>query len=166
MLNKLLTWLLLANIVCAGSAFCQLDSNKRPPLKPGMILGELVAGTAVGILGFFTTYVVYSKIIKAHDQKSWPYQVGYGLGVTYGVIGVGNRGGETGSFLATAAGSALGTYLITADGYVSFDSVSLFVVPVFAVIGYNLTRKYSPVAVIPIYDLKNKKLAFSASVRF
>lgn len=162
MLKKILCTIIFATQLTSSHLFAQTENKEKPPLRPGKVIGELAAGTFIGFLGGFAAYKIQDLAAKPTVRG---FQIGYGLGVTYGVIAVGNRGGESGSFLATAAGSAVGVLLVFSDPE-SFASIGWIVTPVCATIGYNLTRKYDAIALNPFYDPYSMTLALSAGFRF
>ena len=114
-------------------------SPVKPPLRSGRVIGEILAGTGVGIVGGITGYGLgriiagepeYGDDIGVYLVYLGMASVGYFLGVPAGVYLVGNNGNETGSFGAAFFGNLL------------FG-------PIGATIGFNMTRRYK---LPPVYE--------------
>ncbi len=131
-------------------------AGERPPLSPVRVAGELLAGGIGGLAGFAPPLIL---CIGAETSEGlWPaycLPVTYPLFTTAGVYLVGCIGDETGSFLATLAGSSLGAVagiIVFVGGLEVFESDTLLPYIVLttsllpsagAVIGFNLSRKYN-----------------------
>jgi hypothetical protein len=79
----------------------------------------------VGIVGAIAGAYIYWE-----DDNVWVILVGWAIGSSVGVYLVGNVEDETGLFLATLAGSILGTPFLLVGS------------PISATIGFNMTRRY------------------------
>ena len=141
-MNARLVVLSLAFLLSAAPSYAEIaattpsrESNfradERPPLDE-RILYELLAGTALGFGGAYGGLLLSFTIHGfSWDGPSWWYAPVCGvLGSAIGVYAAGHIGNQTGSFLATLAGSAIG---IWAWG---------FGAPVCATVAFNLTRRY------------------------
>jgi len=150
--------------------------GKKPPLNVGRIIGEILAGVATGIatglagafIGLFVGGFVNALGVHAEEWAAGvilPYAMGgtliaYTLGCPIGVYLLGKRGNKTGSFLATIAGSILGTVTWLCVFYIGPLVIARFIMiiarfimivglpilplggPIGATIGFNLTRRY------------------------
>jgi hypothetical protein len=128
------------------------QSRQKPPLRADRIAGEILVGI---ILGFATLPVIYIINIMIFGKSDFSGSVGglhafaflgiliflfpplYVLGCAIGVSLVGDRGEQTGSFLAALGGGFLGLIVILLKWPLAFLTV-----PIMAALGFNLTRKY------------------------
>jgi hypothetical protein len=142
------------------------QSRQKPPLSVARIACEILAGTVIGFI--ITLPVVYVLVARsAGDCFGIGKLIGaatgflivpplYTFAVVVGVYLVGNRGYQTGSFLATLVGGLLGVP-VTALLYIDIDMVGdmmlgiakivlwtlvFLAVPIIATICFNLTRRY------------------------
>lgn len=118
----------------------------RPPLSPLRVGAEFVAGTVV----FPPTImaVAFSPIGGGPYDSAGRTVVAFAAGTlatSLAVKLIGSAGNETGSFLATLAGTAIGTGLAVAvSSAVQHDAAvgTLLLIPIGATIGFNMTRRY------------------------
>ena len=118
------------------------QNRQKPPLSVGRIAGEILAGTATGLvvalpLAYVTGFLlVYEDLLV--DEVSGFAALGvlakfaaifayvfpplYGLGSAVGVYLPGSRGKQTGSFLLTLAGGFLGGLVMVILVFTSGDS--------------------------------------------
>lgn len=141
--------------------------KRRPPLGPGRVTGELVAGAAfggvfalAGLTAGATAADAYGHVDRdgACDAlcAELDHQgrvekgaligaaIAYPLGTGLGVAWVGNAGKQKGSFGAAIGGSYLGALAGALVGEAAGNSVIGFLVgaPIGATIAFNGTRKY------------------------
>ena len=110
---------------------------EKPPLNGGRIASEILSGTGLGFLGYILRW-------RIGDPSIVGDVVGLTFGSSLGVYIVGNIGNETGSYLATLAGSACGTgisYILYVYDIYNIFSVSL-PPSILGTIGFNLTLRY------------------------
>jgi len=128
------------------------QSHKKPPLSVVRIAGEILAGTLLGFVGLPVVYIINIMIFGKSDYSGsvgglhafaflgilvFLFPPLYVLGSAIGVSLVGERGNQTGSFLASLGGGLLGLIVIPVQWPLAFLTV-----PVMASLGFNLTRKY------------------------
>jgi hypothetical protein len=106
------------------------QNHQKPPLSVVRIIGEILAGTATGLVvalplacvtgsllsGFLRVdevsgFVALGVLAKFATISAYVFPPLYGLGSTVGVYLVGSRGNQTGSFILTLAGGILGGLL-------------------------------------------------------
>jgi hypothetical protein len=136
-----------------------LERDETPPLSGARVAGELLAGGALGIIvGGIGGAALGARISKSFEGGLLSGMAGMTLLAPVGVYLAGNSGDETGSFGAALGGSALG--LVAGLGAVALASggggnagvevlagVLFLAAPTIgATIGFNLSRKYKPVA--------------------
>ena len=150
-----------------GKAMCESinvenkkQNHQKPPLSVGRIAGEILAGTALGLVALLVVHVTCIVLVDKGCYAAFGFLAFfaiffpplYGLGSVVGVYLVGSRGKQTGSCLATLAGGFAGTFVMTAVLF-SFLIVLLgaerillapvlLIPPIFATIGFNLRRRY------------------------
>lgn len=172
------------------SGIADAENEEREDGKPNLnairIGGEFLAGGVAGITAALAPVPVMYKIFR--DKEAEGASVGiylgctlaitYPLGNALGVYLVGNIGDESGSFLATLAGSYIGELV----GAVLFMQVMgsegdmhwlhvikpFLAAPIGATIAFNLTRKYKssansnggPSRAAPAFRLDLMKMKF------
>jgi len=143
------------------------QSLQKPPLSVIRIVSEILVGM---LLGFTALPVVYIINIMLFGKSDYSGSVGglhafaflgilmflfpplYVLGCSVGVSLVGDRGEQTGSFLATLVGGLIGAFCVFIPSLILFTGgkevllVSLlpllFIPSGMATVGFNLTRRY------------------------
>jgi hypothetical protein len=107
----------LALVLLMGSALPLAAQQARPPLSAGRVAGELVAGTYVGIGGYFVGRFAGERMadILGAERDATIRTVGLASGVlvaglaTAGTVyGIGNIDNQTGEFSATYLGTGVG----------------------------------------------------------
>ena len=127
------------------------QNREKPPLRVGRILGEILAGGALGFaLGFGGVYLGYWIAGGEDVEYAWGIIIGGSLGASIGsalgVYIIGSIGNETGSIGATFLGSVLGVglgwvaLLVGGESILAYMSVAI--PPILACIGFNMTRRY------------------------
>jgi hypothetical protein len=114
-----------------------LGSNvdEKPPLDE-RVAYELLAGTALGFVGFATGVGGYVALgSPGPDAAGATFLIlsavfGSVIGNTIGVYSAGHIGNQTGSFTATLVGSAIGVWAFWIGA------------PIGATIAFNMTRRY------------------------
>ena len=145
------------------------NKNQKPPLSIARVTCEILAGTVLCIVALLVVcgicIVLFGRpktgghgselaIVGIFTMFIFVFPPLYVLGGAVGVYLVGSRGKQTGSFLLTLPGGFLGLLVIVILAFVGKDSsvgtrekiviwgfLSL-IGPIFATIGFNLTRKY------------------------
>jgi hypothetical protein len=126
---------------------------EKPPLRVGRILGEILAGGALGLaLGYGGAYLGYLIAGGEDEGLEWASgliiggSLGATIGTALGVYTVGCIGDETGSLGATFLGSILGVGLGWVALLVGEESIltyiSIAIPPISACVGFNMTRRY------------------------
>ncbi len=145
---------------------------QKPHLSRVRIVGEILAGTATGFAIELPVIVLYVVLVANKEKFDWFFRVlvaegiivcgffTYGLASAVGVYLVGSRGKQTGSFQATLACGFLGGFvmllmrpIVHAASRVLIVGVEQvvpwalwvlvsFIPPIFATLGFNLTRRY------------------------
>jgi hypothetical protein len=130
--------------------------NAKPPLDQSRVIREIALGT----LGSWIAAIFLAS--TTDDLPNWLSNSlvfsGIVLGSSAGVYIIGDTDTETGSFLATAIGSSIGTIVITSlvvymqkttvhssEGNINILFLACLGSPlpsVFGSIGFNMTRKY------------------------
>ena len=147
------------------------QNRQKPPLSVGRIAGEILAGTATGLVvalplacvtGFLLVdevsgFAAFGFLATFAAIFAYVFPPLYGLGSAVGVYLLGTRGKQTGSFILTLAGGFLGgllTLLMISIGINLSDELILIVFllfwsllvllipPILATIGFNRTRRY------------------------
>jgi len=136
------------------------QESGKPQLNAIRIGGEFLAGGVAGISAALVPVPVMYKIFRdkeaegAHVGIYWgcTLAITYPLANTLGVYLVGNIGDESGSFLATLAGSYIGELVggllflqvMGSEGDVHWLHIikPFLAAPIGATIAFNLTRKY------------------------
>jgi hypothetical protein len=126
------------------------QNRQKPPLSVGRIAGEILAGTATGLVvalplacvtGFLLVYedllvdevsgfAAFGFLATFAAIFAYVFPPLYGLGSTVGVYLLGTRGKQTGSFILTLAGGFLGgllTLLMISIGINLSDELILIV---------------------------------------
>jgi hypothetical protein len=141
--------------------------SSRPPLGPGRVTGELVAGTAfggvfalAGLTAGATTGDAFGRMNRdaacddacaelARDSRAEKgaligAAIAYPLGTGLGVAWVGNAGKQKGSLGAAIGGSYLGALAGALVGEAAGNGMIGFLVgaPIGATIAFNSTREY------------------------
>lgn len=107
----------LVLVLLLATALPLAAQQARPPLAPGRIAGELVAGTYVGIGGFLVGRFAGERMadILGAERDATIRQVGLtsgvlvaGLATAGTVYGIGNIDDQTGDFAATYLGTGVG----------------------------------------------------------
>jgi hypothetical protein len=107
----------LALVLLMGSALPLAAQQARPPLSAGRVAGELVAGTYVGIGGYFVGRFAGERMadILGAERDATIRTVGLtsgvlvaGLATAGTVYGIGNIDNQTGEFSATYLGTGVG----------------------------------------------------------
>jgi hypothetical protein len=160
----------------AMCASINVDSEKqthqKPPRSVGRIAGEILAGSALGLVALLVVYavswiVLVAAILPLASTGEWPETkwagIGLltmfvivfaplnGLGSAAGVYLVGARSKQTGSFSLTLVGSCVGGFVVAT--FVAFSLFSkrpkivllallLLIPPILATVCFNLTRRY------------------------
>lgn len=113
---------------------------EKPPLRGRRILGEILAGGALGYALGYGGAELFAGGLGAVLGGS----LGASIGSALGVYIIGSIGDETGSFGATFRGSILGMGLVWAA--ILFRTplayMSIVAPPILACIGFNNTRRY------------------------
>ena len=137
------------------------QNRQKPPLSVGRIVGEILAGLALGLVALLVLYVTGIVLIGKGEQTGSIGQLAalgfvaifitvfpplYGYGSAVGVRLLGSRGNQTGSFLLTLAGGFVGglvvvVILLMEPGFLMLCS-TLLIPPVLATCGFNLRRRY------------------------
>ena len=123
---------------------------EKPPLHVGRILGEILAGGALGFaLGFGSASLGFVTAGGELEDAGWAWaggSLGASIGSTLGVYFIGSIGNETGSIGATFLGSILGVGLGWVALLVGEESIltymSFAIPPILACVGFNMTRRY------------------------
>lgn len=126
---------------------------EKPPLRVRRILGEILAGGALGYaLGYGGAYLGAAVTGGGEELFAgrlwWGAVLGGSLGASIGsalgVYIIGSIGDETGSFGATFRGSILGMGLVWAAILLRtpLAYMSIAAPPILACIGFNNTRRY------------------------
>ena len=148
---------------------------KRPPLSLKRIAGELLWGDFCGWAGLLGGVIIANKIISPKkDSFDFPSNkamyVGYSTGVlcmSAAVSQIGNKGNERGSFWGALGGSLVGvglTAVILKDNMNPYPL--LLTIPVAcSTIGFNLTRSYKDVAVLPTYNVQNRAMSLTLIIK-
>lgn len=121
---------------------------ERPPLSPGRVVGQLAAGVLGGAVGALALGLGLSAASRDADN-GWGelagavvgVVVGYPIGATGGVYLAGRSGRQTGSGLATFAGSVVGALAGAALAEQTEGISYVALVPIGATVGFNLTRR-------------------------
>ncbi|MBW7989158.1 MAG: hypothetical protein FVQ84_03955 [Planctomycetes bacterium] len=137
------------------------QNRQKPPLSVGRIAREILAGTALSLVALLVVNVIGFVLVgKGKDEYAgfgfltilltlFPPLNGWISAV--GVHLVGSRGKQTGSFLLTLAGGFVGglvafvallSLLWIRVEIVLLAPLLLLIPPIFATLGFNLTRKY------------------------
>jgi hypothetical protein len=107
----------LAFVLLLSSALPVAAQQARPPLAAGRVAGELVAGTYVGIGGYFVGRFAGERMadILGAERDATIRTVGLtsgvlvaGLATAGTVYGIGNIDNQTGEFSATYLGTGVG----------------------------------------------------------
>lgn len=125
----------------------------KPRLRVGRILGEILAGGALGLaLGYGGAYLGYVIAGGEDEGLEWAWgliiggSLGASIGCALGVYTVGSIGDETGSIGSTFLGSVLGVGLGWVALLVGEESIltyiSIAIPPIGACVGFNMTRRY------------------------
>jgi hypothetical protein len=124
--------------------------GEKPPLRGDRILGEILAGGALGFaLGLGGAYL--GTVIDGGDVLHgglWGAiiggSLGFSIGSALGVYIIGSIGDETGSIGATFRGSILGMGLawVAILLRTPLAYISIAAPPILACIGFNNTRRY------------------------
>jgi len=145
------------------------QAHQKPPRNLGRIACEILTGAATAAaLAYSSLYVVgYGAKSAGWGGGQMDglavlailfYVVPpvYVVGCAVGVYFIGRRGNETGSLLATLGGSLLGLFVMAIlyfyvkaaeDMMIGIEKIVLWplvflAAPIFATLGFNLTRKY------------------------
>ena len=157
------------------------QSHQKPPLSFIRIAGEIIAGEATGATAAAIAYLLFWVVCHVAKGESvgggsmcditlWDLVIQgimvlfvpavYGLGCAVGVYFVGNRGNQTGSFLATLGFGLIGAFfmlimlfpvvLLSPALIVGVENIVRwalwvlvsFIPPIIATLGFNLTRRY------------------------
>ncbi len=137
---------------------------QKPPLSVGRIAGEILAGTAGGLVALVSVYAV---LIRSYDPSGEPsdavifcmfvcvFPPLHGLASAVGVYLVGNIGEQTGSFLPTlgcafpgacVALAAMSPFAMAPEFLMGIEKIVLwasvlFTAPILATLGFNATRR-------------------------
>lgn len=153
----------------------------KPTLSVARIAGEIIAGEATGATAAAIAYLFFWVVCHVAKGESvgggsmcditlWDLVIQgimvlfvpavYGLGCSVGVYFVGNRGNQTGSFLATLGFGLIGAFfmlvvcfpmaLLSPELIVGVENIVRwalwvlvsFIPPIFATLGFNLARRY------------------------
>ena len=143
------------------------QDHQKPPRSLSRITGEILAGTAMGLV-IVLLPVAYGLVANSDGDC---FGVGkliaavtgfliippvYALANVLGVYLVGSRGNQTGSVLATLGGAFVGVlvmYLLFVSIFMVGDMMleiekivlwplAVFAVPIIATLGFNMTRRY------------------------
>jgi hypothetical protein len=136
------------------------QNRQKPPLSLTRIIGEILAGTALGLVALLFVYIAGIVLVDKGEYAVFGFlsiffiffPPLYVLGSAVGVYLLGTRGNQTGSFQATLGFSFLGglfmavvLYLflivLTQAERILLAPVLLFS-PVLATYGFNLRRRY------------------------
>ena len=124
-----------------------------------------MAGTVLGLVVLLAVYVTGIILVGEVEQLATRGFLAvfilvlsplYGLGSAVGVYLVGNRGKQTGSFLATLGRGFLGVFVMVLLGYCASAAGDMMLgiakivlwplvflaSPIMATLGFNLTRRY------------------------
>jgi hypothetical protein len=141
------------------------NQNKKagpqiPPLNPGRITLEVAGGVLGGCSSFLITMWPLVYLVNTGDTSSehasdviaYSFPIGYTLAGASSVFLIGNIGDQTGSYWATLGAASLMTIVSVAScnfdsKHSSLYSSFSFLAPVWATIGFNLTRKYKKSAI-------------------
>ncbi|MDD2891328.1 MAG: hypothetical protein PHE49_11935 [bacterium] len=131
------------SIFSPGIRLEKLGTETQPPFNSSKVLIEIAYGTLAGglcgLLGIIAADAVTPDKPDdiQHSDASGElmtivvgFIVGYPIGSAIGVYWAGSSGDETGSFIATMAGSILGTLLFVLPA------------PIGATLAFNATRRY------------------------
>jgi len=143
------------------------QTHQKPPLSIGRIAGEIFAGIGMSFavmmpVLFIEVIVSFGGIRSEETRTAFMAMLSkvtpgvYGIAGAIGVYLLGNRGNQTGSLLLTLAfGFFAGVLnlavlplakllpeMLTIILLYSSMPLVLFVPPIFATIGFNLTRRY------------------------
>ena len=141
------------------------QDHLKPPRSLGRIAGEILAGTALGLVVLLVVYVTGIVIVGEYEQLATRGFLAvfilvlsplYGLSSAVGVYLVGTRGKQTGSFLATLGRGFLGVFVMVLLGFCASSAgdmmlgiakivlwpLAFLAAPIFATLGFNLTRRY------------------------
>jgi hypothetical protein len=136
------------------------QNRQKPPLSVGRIACEILAGTALGLVALLLVYVAGIVLVEKGEYAVFGFLAIffiffpplYVLGSAIGVYLVGNKGKQTGSFVATLGFGFLGGLFMTVVLFlflivltqaerVLLAPVLLFS-PILATYGFNLRRRY------------------------
>ena len=143
------------------------QNRQKPPLSIGRIAGEILAGIGMSfavmmLVGFVEGIVLFGGIGDGETRIAFMAKLSkvtpavYGIAAAVGVYLLGSRGNQTGSFLLTLAFGFLAGLLklailplakllpemLIVILFCSFGPLVLFVPPIAATLGFNLTRRY------------------------
>ncbi|MHC4727654.1 MAG: hypothetical protein ACYS17_10560 [Planctomycetota bacterium] len=138
------------------------QNHQKPPLSRRRIACEILAGMALGLVALLLVYVTGIVLVGKGEYAVplfltifvtvFPPLNVYGSAV--GVHLVGSRDKQTGSFLLTLVGSFLGGLVAVVTLFFlwwmgvgkivlwAIGVLILLIPPIFATIGFNLTRRY------------------------
>ena len=151
------------------------SNDTKPPLNAGRITGEILIGSAGGLLGGVFGFIIASPFEKIRFHS---FMIGHSIGSATGVFTIGNLNNETGNFGASLIGSALfeilafldyKPYLSTSDEwafYNNFRKITFlfgFAAPIGATIGFNSTRRYktSPINETGLINIEDGRMYLS-----
>lgn len=130
------------------------SNGTKPPLNAGRITGEILVGSAGGLLGGVFGFIIASPY---ENMRFYSFMIGHSIGSATGVYTIGNLNNETGNFGASLIGSAVfeilaflayKPHLNTSDEWDFYNNLPKitflfgFAAPVGATIGFNSTRRY------------------------
>ncbi len=138
--------------------------HQKPPLSAKKIACEILAGSALSVVTLLVVYVTGVIVVDKGCFAVFGFLAMFvfifpplnGVGSAVGVYLVGNRGNETGPFLATSGLGFLGAlvmallvfFLFAAGDVMSvlektvLWAIVLLTAPIMATLGFNLTRRY------------------------
>lgn len=144
------------------------QNHQKPPLSRRRIAGEILAGTALGLVALLAWKHVAGTLLGGDRTDNWVGLITfflvslmlYGPASAVGVYLVGTIGKETGSFPLTLGGAfagvitmcvmlplsleVSGVLIVGVERIVSFAVFAfvLLIPPTMATLGFNLTRRY------------------------
>ena len=140
------------------------QNRQKPPLSVARIVGEILAGLALGLIALLAVYVIGIIVVDKGCFEEFGFLALFivifpplnGLGNAVGVYYVGSRDNETSSFPATLGFGFLGglimatlVFYIYVAGDIMFGMEKiiiwgfvLLIGPSITAIGFNLSRRY------------------------
>ena len=134
------------------------QNRQKPPLSVGRIACEILAGLALGLVALLVVYVADIDLAGNGEDVVFLgiffifFPPLYVLGSVIGVYLVGNKGKQTGSFVATLGFGFLGGLFMTVVLFLFLIMLiqaerillapALLFSPILATYGFNLRRRY------------------------